>query len=58
MNYPIEVLRKHIEKHQKKIAELAKLDHEMFASEVFTQNEIENHEDCITKLQKAIIRLL
>lgn len=58
MNYPIKILKECASEHKKKIESLKNVEHEMYSSEVFTQEIIDNHNLCINKLNEAIKILL
>lgn len=58
MKYPISVLQNQIVKHFQEITKLENVDHEMVYSMIFTDEEIQNHKDCILQLQIAINKLI
>lgn len=57
MIYVINSLKKLAEKHMAEIKELQEVDHEMNASMIFTEEEIEHHKGCIKQINEAINKL-
>ena len=52
--YGIKVLEAQIKKHQIEIEKINNIDHELQASVMFSDNELEEHNRCIEDLQEDI----
>jgi len=58
MNYPIKVLQQKIVEHRTAIMVLKEQEGECYAGYLFIEEEIKSHENCISELNEAIIKLM
>jgi hypothetical protein len=56
--YPIKILKKRAIEHANEIEKLKAIDHEQYSSMLFTNEEINNHMECIEMINEVINKLL